>query len=380
MSSYDYIIIGAGASGLLLADALGSDPFFSDSSILLLDKSDKKSNDRTWCFWEQGEGPFDAILYQSWPKIHFAGRKLNIQPEVAPYRYKMLQGVDFYQHYLKRTTAYPNITFKQAEILEVLEQEGKMLVRAKEASFEADQVFDSRFDYQKMKQESAFPVLQQHFLGWFIKTETPVFDPETATFMDFSIAQKGNTRFMYVLPFSETEALVEYTLFSENVLEKSEYEAAIEDYITQKLQVTKYTITEVEKGNIPMSCYPFSAGNTARHLKIGIAGGWAKASTGYTFYSSVKKVKELVAFLKTGKPLNAFAKRKRFWFYDLLLLDILSKRNDLGAEIFESLFRKRKPQLIFKFLDEDTNFLEEIRIMAAPKPWPFIKALLGRVF
>ena len=380
MSSYDYIIIGAGASGLLLADALGSDPFFSDSSILLLDKSDKKSNDRTWCFWEQGEGPFDAILYQSWPKIHFAGRKLNIQPEVAPYRYKMLQGVDFYQHYLKRMTAYPNITFKQAEILEVLEQEGKMLVRAKEASFEADQVFDSRFDYQKMKQESAFPVLQQHFLGWFIKTETPVFDPETATFMDFSIAQKGNTRFMYVLPFSETEALVEYTLFSENVLEKSEYEAAIEDYITQKLQVTKYTITEVEKGNIPMSCYPFSAGNTARHLKIGIAGGWAKASTGYTFYSSVKKVKELVAFLKTGKPLNAFAKRKRFWFYDLLLLDILSKRNDLGAEIFESLFRKRKPQLIFKFLDEDTNLLEEIRIMAAPKPWPFIKALLGRVF
>lgn len=380
MSSYDYIIIGAGASGLLLADALGSDPFFSDSSILLLDKSDKKSNDRTWCFWEQGEGPFDAILYQSWPKIHFAGRKLNIQPEVAPYRYKMLQGVDFYQHYLKRMTAYPNITFKQAEILEVLEQEGKMLVRAKEASFEANQVFDSRFDYQKMKQESAFPVLQQHFLGWFIKTETPVFDPETATFMDFSIAQKGNTRFMYVLPFSETEALVEYTLFSENVLEKSEYEAAIEDYITQKLQVTKYTITEVEKGNIPMSCYPFSAGNTARHLKIGIAGGWAKASTGYTFYSSVKKVKELVAFLKTGKPLNAFAKRKRFWFYDLLLLDILSKRNDLGAEIFESLFRKRKPQLIFKFLDEDTNLLEEIRIMAAPKPWPFIKALLGRVF
>lgn len=380
MSSYDYIIIGAGASGLLLADVLGSDPFFSDSSILLLDKSDKKSNDRTWCFWEQGEGPFDAILYQSWPKIHFAGRKLNIQPEVAPYRYKMLQGVDFYQHYLKRMAAYPNITFKQAEILEVLEQEGKMLVRAKDASFEANQVFDSRFDYQKMKQESAFPVLQQHFLGWFIKTETPVFDPETATFMDFSIAQKGNTRFMYVLPFSETEALVEYTLFSENVLEKSEYEAAIEDYITQKLQVTKYTITEVEKGNIPMSCYPFSAGNTARHLKIGIAGGWAKASTGYTFYSSVKKVKELVAFLKTGKPLNAFAKRKRFWFYDLLLLDILSKRNDLGAEIFESLFRKRKPQLIFKFLDEDTNLLEEIRIMAAPKPWPFIKALLGRVF
>ena len=136
-----------------------------------------------------------------------------------------------------------------------------MLVRAKEASFEANQVFDSRFDYQKMKQESAFPVLQQHFLGWFIKTETPVFDAETATFMDFSIAQKGNTRFMYVLPFSETEALVEYTLFSENVLEKSEYEAAIEDYITQKLQVFRIVHFEWVVVSLWISRFPLYSVN-----------------------------------------------------------------------------------------------------------------------
>ena len=58
MSTYDYIIVGAGASGLLLADALGSDSFFSKKSILLLDKSDKSQNDRTWCFWEKDTGPF----------------------------------------------------------------------------------------------------------------------------------------------------------------------------------------------------------------------------------------------------------------------------------------------------------------------------------
>ena len=53
MPKYDYIIIGAGAAGLLLADALGKEEFFASKSILVLDKNDKTKNDRTRCFWGQ---------------------------------------------------------------------------------------------------------------------------------------------------------------------------------------------------------------------------------------------------------------------------------------------------------------------------------------
>ena len=89
--------------------------------------------------------------------------------------------------------------------------------------------------------QNEYPVLQQHFVGWFVQTKEPVFTAEKPTFMDFSVAQKGNTRFMYVLPTSATEALVEYTLFSANLLPKAEYETAIKDYL-QQLGVTSYTI------------------------------------------------------------------------------------------------------------------------------------------
>ena len=61
-------------------------------------------------------------------------------------------------------------------------------------------------------------VLQQHFIGWFIKTKVDTFDDTTATFMDFSVPQKGNTRFMYVLPMDKQTALFEYTLFSKERL------------------------------------------------------------------------------------------------------------------------------------------------------------------
>jgi len=221
--------------------------------------------------------------------------------------------------------------------------------------------------------------VQQHFLGWFIKTDSAVFDTETATFMDFSIPQKGNTRFMYVLPFSKTEALVEYTLFSKNPLLKQEYENGIKSYLDKKLAIENYEIIEVEQGNIPMTSFQFYKQNTERYCKIGVSGGWAKPSTGYAFYNSAKKVKKLVGILKSDKPLQKLERKSRFWFYDLLLLDILHTNNEKGGQIFEAMFKNQSPQLILKFLDEDTTLWEDLKVIWACPKWPFIKAFIRRL-
>ena len=69
-------------------------------------------------------------------------------------------------------------------------------------------------DWNSIKNNQKFPLLVQHFEGWVIKTKNNFFDSEKATFMDFSIDQNSTTQFMYILPFSKTEALIEYTLFS----------------------------------------------------------------------------------------------------------------------------------------------------------------------
>ncbi|WP_350284320.1 lycopene cyclase family protein [uncultured Croceitalea sp.] len=379
MSNYDYIIVGAGASGLMLADALGREPYFANRSILVIDKDEKKANDRTWCFWEAGEGDFHAIVHKEWSKVFFAGKTLRQSTNITPYAYKMVQGIDFYQHYLNKLAEYDNVSVMYDEVISINESTDSATIKTKKRVLRTEQVFNSIFSYQNLKKNSPYPLLQQHFVGWFVKTENPIFKIDEATFMDFSIPQKGNTRFMYVLPFSEHEALVEYTLFSENLLPQDEYESEIASYLKNKNSGT-YSITDTEKGSIPMTCYKFSEHNSAHIFHIGTAGGWAKASTGYTFMKTSKNVKALVNYLKQGKNPLRFKTKSRFWFYDLLLLDILYKKNHLGQAIFESLFKKRKPQLIFKFLDEDTHFFEEVKIMFAPRPLPFIKALLSRLF
>lgn len=380
MSNYDYIIIGAGAAGLLLADALGSDSYFSTKSILIIDKDDKTKNDRTWCFWEKGVGDFDMILRKSWSKIQFAGKEIRLSSKIHPYNYKMLRGIDFYTHFVPKVKAYSNITWAQEEVTEINEAEGQVQIFTQNHTYWTTQVFNSIVGFDPVPRQDKFPLLQQHFMGSFVRTDKRIFSPSEATFMDFSIPQKGNTRFMYVLPFSQTEALVEYTLFSENILEKAEYENAISNYLERTLNCANYEIIEKEEGNIPMTCYPFHHHNSDGIFHIGIAGGWAKPSTGFTFYNTYKQVNRLVVHLKQEKPLNRFYQRNRFWFYDLLLLDILHKNNHLGQSIFESLFKKRKASLILKFLNEETPLWEDLQIIAACPKKPFLRALWNRIF
>ncbi|OYZ49418.1 MAG: hypothetical protein B7Y15_10370, partial [Bacteroidetes bacterium 24-39-8] len=69
---YDYIITGAGCAGLSLLMRMMEDAFFADKQILLIDASPKQSNDRTWCFWENGAGLFESIVKHSWAKVQFA--------------------------------------------------------------------------------------------------------------------------------------------------------------------------------------------------------------------------------------------------------------------------------------------------------------------
>jgi lycopene beta-cyclase len=57
---FDFAIVGAGAAGLQLALAMNKDHFFQTRKIIILDKSAKNANDKTWCFWERGKGPYDS--------------------------------------------------------------------------------------------------------------------------------------------------------------------------------------------------------------------------------------------------------------------------------------------------------------------------------
>jgi lycopene beta-cyclase len=352
---------------------------FSDKTILLLDENNKKTNDRTWCFWEEKSETWDTIVTKKWNPALYANPNRLVEIDLAPKKYNQIRGIDFYNFVLDEISKQENITFENQKVVEVQEVENQITVHTISEIYTCDQLFNSILNPLEVENQKQYPLLKQHFIGWFIQTEQEIFNPEQAMVMDFSVEQKGNTRFMYVLPTSKTEALLEYTLFSQSHLETSEYESEIELYI-QKLGITNYKIVEKERGSIPMSCFPFWKNNTKRVLNIGSAGGWTKASTGYTFKNADKKSTQLVQFLQNKTDFKQFHKINKFWFYDLLLLDILYRKNEIGATIFSALFTKSNPQLNFKFLDEETSFWEDLQIIWKCPKGLFVKGLFALIF
>ncbi|NGY36774.1 lycopene cyclase [Flavobacterium sp. XN-5] len=384
MKHYDYIFTGSGLAALMTVYKMARSGKFKESSILLLDEPNtkgekceenpKKTNDRTWCFWQKQVGNWEQSVSKRWDSALFANADFKRDLDLQPYQYNMIQGLDFYNQVFEFILNEKNISYVNQKVTDINELKEHVFVATETDSYTCDTVFNSIYNKAEVKNQSKYPVLQQHFIGWFIKSKEAVFNPDQATFMDFSVEQKGNTRFMYVLPTSTNEALLEYTLFSHLLLPKEEYEQEIENYI-RELGITDFEIIEKEQGSIPMTCYPFWKKTTKRVLNIGTAGGWTKASTGYTFKKADKRSTQLVAFLQEEKDLRQFHKKSKFWFYDLLLLDILDRNNELGASIFSAMFEKGNPSVIFKFLDEETTYFEDLQVILKCPKLLFIKAL-----
>lgn len=368
MFLHDYIIAGGGASGLMLAYRMSKDAYYNDKSILIIDKDEKNTNDRTWCYWEKGDGEWDHLLTKSWNKIYFGSPSFADTIDLHHFNYKMVRSADLYLYLKSEISKKPNFKFVQDRIIEINDKGFLVHLTTENRFYSARKVLSSIFDENIIKQQTTFPYLKQHFVGWFIKTNHPVFDDQVAGFMDFDIPQYGNTRFMYVLPTSGHEALIEYTLFSEDLLAYENYEKEIKDYLRKKFKLDEYTIIEKEQGNIPMTCFPFGHQNTSNVMHIGSAGGWTKASTGFTFANTTKYSLLLAHFLKHNVDLTKFSVKNRYWYYDLIFLDVLHKNNALGSTIFSSIFANNTIEQVFNFLDEKGSILSDFSIMFKTKP------------
>ncbi len=380
MKHYDYIISGAGAAGLSLLMRLMQHKAFDQKKILVADKAPKDYNDHTWCFWEKQPGLFEPVVHNKWQYVHFYSNQFSSLLNLAPYQYKMIRAIDFYNYVLQEAQQHPNIIFEYGNVEAAGNVGDKALLIVNGNSYTADYVFNSIIFEQPVVPQNKIWLLQ-HFKGYVIETAQPVFNPNEATLMDFRVSQQHGTTFVYVLPVSPNRALVEYTLFNSKLLDKKEYDTALHHYITTYLNIQDYTIAEQEFGIIPMTNMKFLK-RVGKVINIGTAGGQTKASSGFTFQFIQKHTQQLVFdLLQYGHPKehDSFME-KRFKFYDTTLLNILHTNKLPGDKIFADLFEKNPTDRVLRFLDNESNLEDEINLMATLPQGIFIKAAMQEIF
>lgn len=370
---YDYLIAGSGMSGLSLAYYLNKSKL-SNKKVLLIDRERKEKNDRTWCFWERGDGSFEEVVFRKWPTVRFYGSNFEQNLDLGNYAYKMIRGKDFYEYIWQHLNKNPNIEFLEANIQGIEEDDEAVTIKTDKGDFQGAFAFDSTYQL-KLNLPKRHNLLQ-HFKGWVIETPQPIFNPSVPYLMDFRVEQHQDCRFIYVMPFDEKRALVEFTLFTPALLPSHEYDEALKDYLQRFWQLTDYLIVETEFGIIPMTDEPIEEYPGERIVRIGTAGGYTKASTGYTFRATQKYLQGIVENLvEIGQPFRwREALSGRFRLYDSIFLNVLQKNRYPAKGIFTLFFKRNKPETVFRFLDEETSITEELCIFSTLPTSKFLQA------
>ncbi len=358
-------------------------PSLANTSILIIEQDVKVQNDRTWCFWEKKEGFFENIVHHRWNELLFHSSTQTIPLQIQPYQYKMIRGKDFYQYCKQQLQNHQQVTWLEASVTDVKMNNNQATVYTDTEVFTANYVFNSILFPASKKAFDASPAykLLQHFKGWVIETPTPTFNPNQAYFMDFRVSQNMGTTFVYVLPISETKALVEYTFFNQQLLEQEQYDALLQNYLQQFWKLENYTIIETEFGIIPMTNFRFPT-HQQSIIHIGTAGGFTKPSSGFTFQFIQKHSAAIVeALINNHSPvIHKSLWQQRFHWYDTTLLHVLHHQKMSGCDVFTQLFQKQKATTILRFLDNETTFTEELSILSSVPTHVFLPAAIQSLF
>ena len=350
---------------------------FSDKRILLIDKEQKIKNDRTWCFWEKENGLFESIVYKRWDHLWFHTDDYSRLLTINPYQYKLIKGIDFYKFCFDKIRQHHNIDLIYGNVTTIHSGITEASLTINNTNYAAPFVFNSILFNKPRLGENEYYLLQ-HFKGWVIETEIDLFNPNEAVLMDFRPSQRNGTSFVYVMPYTKRKALVEYTLFSSSLLDSKEYDLGLEEYIPHQLKIARYKVIEEEFGIIPMTNYRFPQ-RSERIINIGTAGGQTKGSSGYTFQFIQKHSAAIVnKLVKDEIPVVNISPR-RFNFYDSILLNILHYKTLQGKTILSDIFRKNKPQTVLRFLDNESSFTEDLKIISSLPVLPFLKAALKQI-
>lgn len=371
-NQFQYIIIGAGCAGLQLAKALLEQSSELVSSILIID-ADKVHQEKSWCFWYDQNHQYRHLVRNQWSHVEFVANSLKVTEDIHPQTYQYINSLDFHQYHLNLFEKDDRIKVVYQHVNEIIPNNKINKIITENDIYFGEYIFHTNL-VNNLKSDS-YPKVWQHFLGWEIETENPFFDTNKATIMDFSLNDTKDIQFFYILPFSETRALVECTFFSKHLALEGVYEILISKYLSAKLNCN-FIIKSKEIGKIPMHIVDSPNWQSDTIVPIGTAAGCIKPSTGYSFSRVMQHTKEIINAIKLKEKIPLRRSKPRFLFYDKLFLHIIDYESFAMNNIFYSLFKNNKITTILKFLDEKTMVLQECLIFLRLPKKPFLKAIL----
>ncbi len=375
MKKFDYIIVGAGCSGLSLAYEMNVKNLFNDKTCAIIDKRKEFNRDKIWSYWNIYEHSFYDCLINKWDKFCVKKNQNEIILDCESFQYQSIDSQKFYKKILDNLNSNKNIKLiLNKSVDKIYENKDEAIVQCSDEIFRTDIIFNSSLDNKTTKESELF----QHFYGCEVVFDENVNLPEYPIIMDFNCNQDSWVHFFYTLPMGKNKIFIENTWISnEKSFAFERYIAEINYYIQNNLNYKKkYKTNYSEIGSIPM----FHFKNNVKYKKlinIGTAGNLTRKSTGYTFLNIQKSVKQIVINISKKQNIKESSVSLKYNYLDNIFIKVLLEKKGSMYEVFFDLFKKNKTKDIVKFLSNTSNWFEDLRIILSMPKLIFIKKLLN---
>jgi lycopene beta-cyclase len=386
---FDVIILGAGCAGLSLAIALIKALEKTGKSCprtLILEARSSYENDRSWCFWADAKSDFSP--QHQWPQLRLIAGEKKVLMTGCARPYQMLKAENFYAQALALIGTTENITLRLGSAVTTAAQKTNRGWRVQSAAGEvcAPLLVDTR---SLSKPALGGAVLWQSFYGLEIECEQAVFDANCVDLMNFLPANTKQVDFVYVLPLSETRALIEITVFGQQPLLPPALAQQLDAAVIARCGAAGFKVLRREQGILPMglaTTAPTALTSTrhdASRVQVGVMAGAARPSTGYAFRRIERWANACASALldSSGARLVGHTPDPLIiqWM-DALFLQVIKTEPQCGATLFMSMFGKVKPERLIRFLSGEAKLIDCLAVIAACPYLPFLRTLGRLVF
>lgn len=290
--------------------------------------------------------------------------------------YQMLASAAFYREAEEQIASAPSIDLRLGVVVahDPRRIEGGWEIDTAVGSVRARQVIDTRPPNHR---SSGDALLWQSFVGQEIECQVPVFDPTTVELMDFEARGDESIAFSYVLPFSATRALVEYTMFSRRPMSPDSLADGQRAAVARAAHHRSTTVIRQEDGILPMGLRAASPRRSPDYAHVGLMSGAGRSSTGYAFQRLQRWASSAASSLRrhefdVGHAPDALHQRAM----DRLFLRVLRDHPSRAPELFLAMFRDANTSRVIRFLSDRGTALDCAAVIAALPVGLFLAQLL----